>query len=251
MGSDDVSAVEVAADGSLHLGLASAAAAPSAYPLIPSSAPLGLESPGGLPAALPAQPQPWPQEATLRASASSPGFRLGFIPGPGDGAAAAALAAFATRRQVGALVADWDLEAGSQVGAQAATCRASAGADAHALVTFVKLPVLSNCGTNTMQVLIHMRPDRLVVTYRNMSVRGAAADAPRSTFQAELFTAAGHFQPAGAVRLTWLAVGAPVGVVGMSAGARPAPASAADFAAAVRFCSVHSGAMRARQFALS
>lgn len=89
-----------------------------------------------------------------------------------------------------------------------------------------------------MQVLVHMRSDRLVVTYRNMSARGAASGAPRSTFQAELFTAAGHFQPAGAVRLTWLAVGAPAGVVGVSAGAGPAPASAADFAAAVRVCPV-------------
>lgn len=91
-----------------------------------------------------------------------------------------------------------------------------------------------------MQVLVHMRSDRLVVTFRNMSARGAAGDASRSTFQAELFTAAGHFQPAGAVRLAWLAVGAPAGVVGMSAGAGAAPALAADFTAAVRVCSVTS-----------
>ena len=239
-GSDDVSAVKVVADGSLHLGPAAAATAPSAYPLIPSSDPLGSGSPGGLPAALPAQPQPWQQEAPLRASASSPGSRPGFPLGPGEGAAAAALAAFAARRQVGALVADWDLEAGGQVGALAANMYASTGADAHALVTQVKLPVHSDCIISPMQVLVHMRPDRLVVTYRNMSALGAAVDAPRSTFQAELFTAAGHFQPAGAVRLTWLAVGAPAGVIGVSAGAGAAPASAFDFAAAVRTCSVAS-----------
>ena len=85
---------------------------------------------------------------------------------------------------------------------------------------------------------MHTRPDRLVVTYQNVSARGAAGDAPRSAFQAELFTAAGHFQPAGAVRLTWLAAGAPAGVVGISTRADGAPVSAADFAAAVRVCSV-------------
>ena len=90
------------------------------------------------------------------------------------------------------------------------------------------------------QVLMHIRPDRLVVTYRNMTARGAAVNAPRSTFQAELFTAAGHFQPAGALRLSWLAVGAPAGVVGVSPGAGAAPALAADFSAAVRVPSVTS-----------
>jgi len=71
------------------------------------------------------------------------------------------------------------------------------------------------------QVLVHERPDRLVVTFMRMAARGAPAAAPRSTFQAELFTAAGHFQPAGAVRLTWLGGGA-------------AAADVADFGAAVR-----------------
>lgn len=135
VGSEDMSAVEVAADGSLHLGLASAAAAPSANPMIPSSDPSGSGSPGGLPAALPAQPQPWQQEAPPRASASSLESWPGLPPGPGEVTSAAALAAFASRRQVGALVADWDLEAGSQVGAPAANMYASAGADAHALLT--------------------------------------------------------------------------------------------------------------------
>lgn len=120
MGGDDVSAVEVAADGSLHLGLSAAAAAPSAYPLILLSDPSGSGSPGGLPAALPAQPQPWQHEAPPRASASSPGLLRGLPPGPGEGTAAAVLAALTTRRQVAALVADWDLQAGGQVGAPAA-----------------------------------------------------------------------------------------------------------------------------------
>jgi len=83
------------------------------------------------------------------------------------------------------------------------------------------------------QVLVHERPDRLVVTFMRMAARGAAAGAPRSTFQAELFTAAGHFQPAGAVRLTWLGVGAAAGLVGASAGGAAA-ADVADFGAAVR-----------------
>ncbi len=83
------------------------------------------------------------------------------------------------------------------------------------------------------QVLVHERPDRLVVTFMRMAARGAPAAAPRSTFQAELFTAAGHFQPAGAVRLTWLGVGAAAGLVGASAGGAAA-ADVADFGAAVR-----------------
>lgn len=83
-------------------------------------------------------------------------------------------------------------------------------------------------------MLVHERPDRLVVTYVDMAGRGAAAAAPRSTFQAELFTAAGHFQPMGAVRLTWLAVGAPAGLVGMSTGAGAGAVTVTDFADAVR-----------------
>ena len=88
-------------------------------------------------------------------------------------------------------------------------------------------------GGAAAQVLVHERPDRLVVTFARGAARGAAAAAPRSTFQAELFTAAGHFQPAGAVRLTWLGVGAAAGLVGASAGGAAA-ADVADFGAAVR-----------------
>ncbi|KAK9839437.1 hypothetical protein WJX81_001957 [Elliptochloris bilobata] len=107
----------------------------------------------------------------------------------GEGFPMGADTALVVERQIGVLVADWDMGAGGQV-------------------------------------LVHTRPDRLVATYLNMSVRGAPSSVPRSAFQAELFTAAGHFQPAGAVRLTWLAVGAAEGVVGVSSGAGPVPAAA-------------------------
>jgi hypothetical protein len=77
-------------------------------------------------------------------------------------------------------------------------------------------------------VSVALRPDRLVVSVRDIpSAAAGAADSAAarqapSSFQVELFTAAGHYHAAGTLRMTWLGVGARSGAVRLSAGAGPA-----------------------------
>ena len=287
MGSDTVSTMEVAADGSVRLRL-DATAEPSAeapaepLPAFPGETLAGLPAPASLEGEqggagrvgadaggqtgfglgyLQAQPAGIVAEAGPKAAlaavasdvraadvwgASDSGLGLHHAPAAGPrvkAGSAAALAIFAANAQLGVLIADWDLDAGGQArpqnkdtACQAYSCTQKCSSSTTStcwsvqhLIDMLKLRLaksnsarwcqVSRCigkrlvqlssAWHALQVLVHERPDRLVVTYRDMAARGAAAAAPRSTFQAELFTAAGHFQAMGAVRLTWLAVGAP------------------------------------------
>lgn len=65
----------------------------------------------------------------------------------------------------------------------------------------------------------YLRPDRLVVSYRQVRSTAAVSGQLPSSFQVELFTAAGHYFAAGTVRMTWLGVGAPSGLIRLSSGA--------------------------------
>lgn len=73
-----------------------------------------------------------------------------------------------------------------------------------------------------------MRPDRIAVTYRNVTFEGDAAE---STFQVEIFRG-GRTLRTGSFRLSWLSVGASSGTLGIS-GDRPADTGGADFCASV------------------